>query len=528
MSVVVRARVVRRSHRSWQVRALRWLSVVVVLGVLELGARLGWLDVLTWVPLVEVFQHLVEGITSGEFAEHWGRSLTGIALSFVLAVGLGVPIGYLLWRVPAAYRALEVYLESYYALPLFVFYPVAVALMGLHIWSIVLIVWFWAVGGVIVNTVIGFHRTPRSILKYSRSLGLNRMQEFRCVLLPSASPSILTGVKLAVVYSIAGTIGSEFILSATGVGHLINQHYNSFATADMYAVIISVLALALFAHWALSSWEDAAQSRRGHIVDPYSSVIRPGLEEATTRAGSRRIMEILFAPLFLLLSWYLASFIASPNFLAYPHTALAEMVEGLLGGRISSAIGLTLRNTFLAMLISTVLGVFVGYVLGTYRFLSEVFEGWIMGLYTTPKVVLYPLLLFAFGFSDSARVTFGVLHALPVILIFTIAAVRAVNPAHLKVARALQLGGPRLFRYITFPSSLPEVITGLRFGLSLSFLGVLVSEMLIGASHGAGFEILSAALRGDVAFMLAVVLVVMVLAVTMNAVMARVEKLARA
>lgn len=516
-------------RRATLVLACRWGLALSVLLVLELGARLGWLDVLTWVPLSQILSSLIEGVSSGEFVAHWTRSLTGILLAFLLAVGVGVPLGYVMWRMPPIYRSVELYLESYYALPFFVFYPVVILFIGLNVWSIVAIVFLWAVGGVIVNTTLGFIRVPQAVLKYAKSLGLSSRQTFEKIQFPSAAPSILTGLKLAVTYSVAGTIGVEFILSSGGVGYAIKNSYDDFRVADMYALIASVLTLALLAHWVIRRMEDSVNERRGYAVDHTLAAEHAMGPKRTRRPGARKVFHVgtAIVPVVLTLVWYLASWVADSSTLPYPHVVLGTLINGITSGSITDATMVTLKNTLVALAISAGFSIPFGYLLGASRFLREVFEGWIMALYTTPKIVLYPIFLLVFGFTDAARIGLGVIHGVPIILIFTIAAVRAVNPGHIKVARSLQMNSVSLFRHIILPSSLPEVVAGLRFGLSLCFLGVLIAEMLVAVSRGAGHEILRAAEVLNVDYMFAVVLLVMVLAIVMNALMSMLERAVR-
>jgi NitT/TauT family transport system permease protein len=81
--------------------------------------------------------------------------------------------------------------------------------------------------------------------------------------IPSASPYLFTGAKLAVVYSFIGVIGSEFILSSGGLGYRISFTYNNFQSDIMYALILFVLLVVICINMALYSWERALLARRG-------------------------------------------------------------------------------------------------------------------------------------------------------------------------------------------------------------------------------------------------------------------------
>ena len=83
------------------------------------------------------------------------------------------------------------------------------------------------------------------------------------VTLPCAAPYVLTGVKLAVAYSLIGVIGAEFIMSRGGMGYEISFAYTNFDNATMYPLILLILAVSIAINAALSRWEKVLLGRRG-------------------------------------------------------------------------------------------------------------------------------------------------------------------------------------------------------------------------------------------------------------------------
>lgn len=243
---------------------ITWLALsITAVVLLEFAGRYNWIDPLTWAPPSEILGRVAENVRSGAYWSRFLFSVTAIAISFFLSTAVGLLAGIALSFNARIYRLLEPYLESYYALPLFVFYPVALSLLGLGIWSLVAIAGVWSVGAMVVNTVIGISRVPNVLIRYAQSLNLSRLKTLLRVVLPYALPSILTGIKLALVYSISGVIGSEFILSSRGIGRLVANSYNSFATADMYATMVLVIVIILSLYGAVAKWERRVRSRRG-------------------------------------------------------------------------------------------------------------------------------------------------------------------------------------------------------------------------------------------------------------------------
>lgn len=234
----------------------------LVLGLIEIAPRLGWVNSLTLVPLSDMLNALVQDLVSGEIYVHVVSTGSMILVSFILAVVSGVLAGFVLWRFRGLRRALDPYLTSYYALPVFAFYPVLVAIFGLNRIPVILIAWAYAAIAVVTNTALGLDSVKAVYTKTARVYGLGRWQTLWHVQLPAASPHVFTGLKLAVTYAVSGVIASEFILATQGLGWLVSFNYNSFKTSAMYASIILVLALAVLMATSVSAAERRVWSTR--------------------------------------------------------------------------------------------------------------------------------------------------------------------------------------------------------------------------------------------------------------------------
>ena len=230
----------------------RLVLVLVGAAFLEIAPRAGLVDPLTLVPLSDILTTLGERLGTAELWSNLSYTGATMLLSFVLAGISGVLVGYLLWRAPRLRRALEPYLTSYYALPVFAFYPVLVAMFGLNRTPVILLAWAYASVAVITNTATGFDSVSAVYVRTARVYRLGRWETLWQVQLPAAAPHVFTGLKLAVTYAVIGVIASEFILATQGLGWLVSYTYNSFALADMYATILLIMALAVLITAAVS------------------------------------------------------------------------------------------------------------------------------------------------------------------------------------------------------------------------------------------------------------------------------------
>lgn len=169
-----------------------------------------------------------------------------------------------------------------------------------------------------------------------------------------------------------------------------------------------------------------------------------------------------------------------------------------------------------ALLISWVGGVGLGVWLGAHRISGEVAEPMLVALYSLPKVTLYPLILLIFGLGMTAKVAFGAIHGIAPVVIFAMNAVRNIKPVYIKTAKTLTLSPLDTARTILIPACLPEIVSGLRVGFSLTLLGVLIGEMFA-SKRGLGFVIMNAIGLSDVQTMMAVTLILFVFAALINA-----------
>ena len=152
---------------------------------------------------------------------------------------------------------------TYYAVPVFAFYPFFIVVFGLGDLPQILIAFMLGVVAMIVNTLNGLDRVPPVLLKTARIMRLSPIDTALRLTLPAAGPYLLTGAKLAVAYAFIGIIGSEFILSRGGIGYEINFAYSNFDNATMYPLIVLILLASIAINTVLTRWEQTLLTRRG-------------------------------------------------------------------------------------------------------------------------------------------------------------------------------------------------------------------------------------------------------------------------
>lgn len=235
-----------------------------------------------------------------------------------------------------------------------------------------------------------------------------------------------------------------------------------------------------------------------------------------------RMFDTLMLIIGLIVAWQLLYWIAGRAALTSPWETVRYTVGLLHSDSFAPHVVATATAFAYSVVIASLLGVGIGSVLGLHRLSGDVAEPILTALYSVPKVTLYPLILLIFGLGISAKVAFGVIHGVIPVVIFTMNAMKNVAPIYLKTGRVLRLPPNQVVLHILIPATLPEIVTGLRVGFSLTLLGVLIGEMFA-SQRGLGFLIMNAINVNDVRTITAVILLLFLFATLANALMLAVE-----
>ena len=222
-------------------------------------------------------------------------------------------------------------------------------------------------------------------------------------------------------------------------------------------------------------------------------------------------------------TWQILHVYAGDVALTSPLETAAYAARMLLTAKFWGHLASTLLTFAYAMLLAALGGLGIGAWLGTSRARAALCEPLLVALYSIPKVTLYPMILLIFGLGVSAKVAFGVLHGIIPVIIFTMDAIRSLRPSHLRTAQVLRLSALATLRTIIVPAALPEIVSGLRVGFSVTLLGVLIGEMFA-SKQGLGFLIMNAISLSDVGTMMAVTLILFVLAASANAALLAIDR----
>lgn len=243
--------------------AVRTVVIIAAFVALELLCQFGIINRLTMIPPSEMVVALWQILASGKANHDIAFTIFNTVAAIVASVVGGFLVGVLLHAVPRLRRVLDPLLSAYYAVPVFVFYPLLIVAFGVGRTSLIAMGAMFGIVAMIVNTLLGLDRVPPVIAKTADVLRLDPARRLLLIRLPAASPHLVTGVKLAVAYSVIGIVAGEFILATAGIGKRIAFGYHDFDNRTMYGMLLLLLVLVMLVNGVLSIWEKRLHHRFG-------------------------------------------------------------------------------------------------------------------------------------------------------------------------------------------------------------------------------------------------------------------------
>lgn len=231
------------------------LRATIVLALLiafwEIAPRVGIVDKTFLPPFSAVINALVDLAKSGQLTEHIsasvGRALQGFVVAVVVAVPLGIVIG---WYRPVA-QLLNPVLELFRNTAALALLPVFVLILGIGETSKVALVIYACIFPILLNTISGVRTVDPLLIKSARSLGLSSFRLFQKVILPAALPTIFTGIRLSAAASILVLVAAEMVGAQSGLGYLIMASQLNFQIPQMYAGILTIALVGFIFNFVL-------------------------------------------------------------------------------------------------------------------------------------------------------------------------------------------------------------------------------------------------------------------------------------
>jgi NitT/TauT family transport system permease protein len=201
---------------------------------------------------------IVSGVTimsSEKFLRAAEISLRSFAIGMTLALLIGIPTGVLMARVQGIGRILGIWVNIFVSAPISALVPILMGVIGIGESTVVVTVFLFAVFVIILDTQVGTKNADHSLVEMARAFGAQGYQIYTKVLILSALPEILAGVRLGAIRGVKGVVIGQLLISIIGVGELFELYSKHFLMEEFWALVILVFAFAFLVSEAIAFLE---------------------------------------------------------------------------------------------------------------------------------------------------------------------------------------------------------------------------------------------------------------------------------
>lgn len=202
---------------------------------------------------------------------------------------------------------------------------------------------------------------------------------------------------------------------------------------------------------------------------------------------------------------------------------LVALKDGFVDGSLVGDIAFSMRNVLAGLVLATVVGILLGFLIGESRRLRVAAQPFLDYLRATPMVAFIPVIILTFGIGAAPKVFLIFLGAVWPILLNTVSGVHGISPAVRESARAYRIPAALRLRKVLLPAALPQIFAGVRISLSVAIVMMIVGE-IYGSPHGLGHFILDAGQRFQVKDTWAGTLLIGVIGYVMTLVLLGIER----
>jgi NitT/TauT family transport system permease protein len=221
----------------------RYLPLVLLAIGWELAARVGLVSQLALPPLSQVVLAWVEMLRSGELLTNGAASLWRAGAGLALAIAVGAALGIAMAWWPPINAALGPLVEMFYPMPKSALIPVTVLWLGFGDGSKILLIFLGCMLPVTLGAFNGARGSDQALVWSARSMGASRLTMLWDVVVPSALPEMLNGIRTALALAFILLVSAELIVAREGFGYLIG-YLGANGTYDaMFAVVLTVAFL---------------------------------------------------------------------------------------------------------------------------------------------------------------------------------------------------------------------------------------------------------------------------------------------
>lgn len=172
-------------------------------------------------------------------------TIRSFVIGMALAIGIGVPLGVMMGRVKIIDNIFGLWVNIFVSAPLSALVPVLMILFGMGEATIVVTVFLFAVWIIVLDARAGVMQVPASLIEMARSYGASQATIMRKIILVSALPEILAGIRIGVIRGVKGVVIGQILVAVIGYGELFELYSRSFDMERFWALTLVLFAAAM-------------------------------------------------------------------------------------------------------------------------------------------------------------------------------------------------------------------------------------------------------------------------------------------
>jgi NitT/TauT family transport system permease protein len=198
---------------------------------------------------------------ANELWQSLATTVREVATALILTLLIGSALGYAFYRFGAFRAAVEPMLVAFYSAPAILLYPIFLTFLGQGSATVVAMAVILGAVPIAINMAVGFAGIEPIWRKVGRSLHATPTQMLTRILIPAATPIIVTGFRVGLTFALIGVVSLEFLTYSGGLGRLISWRYYIFDTDGVYSAIVLVAAISMTINALLTGLEQRVRVR---------------------------------------------------------------------------------------------------------------------------------------------------------------------------------------------------------------------------------------------------------------------------
>ncbi len=236
-------------------QAMGLLAIVVLLALVELFVRTDVISRTVVARPTDAFAGLITLQNRVDLLDGFLITFGTTAVAMMIELLVAFPMGYFLFRRRDFAQAYSGWLAALVAAPIFLLYPLFLVIFGRNELTLIVMGFLPGVIPLIIQVEQGFRGVPPIMVNVGLSVGITPWQNFWKIMVPAAAPSIFTGFRLALIYTLINIIAIEYLVDVGGLGRIVADRYFRFDIPGTYTAIIAVAAISILFNWLIGQVE---------------------------------------------------------------------------------------------------------------------------------------------------------------------------------------------------------------------------------------------------------------------------------